>query len=82
MDKNPSANAGDAGLIPGLGKFQMLWTTKACMLQLLKPVYLEPVSHNKRGHHDKAHAPQLESGPQSPPLEKAHTQRRPRAGNV
>ena len=35
MDKNPPANAGDMGLIPGLGRFQMPWSNKAHVLQLL-----------------------------------------------
>ena len=35
VDKNPPANAGDMGLIPGLGRFQMPWSNKARMLQLL-----------------------------------------------
>ena len=45
----------------------------ACMSQLLKPVGLEPMLHNKRSHHSKPHSPQLE---------KAHAQqRRPNAAN-
>ena len=27
VDKNPPANAGDTGLIPGLGKFHMPWSS-------------------------------------------------------
>ena len=34
-DKNPLANAGDMGLIPGLGGFHMLWSNKAHAPQLL-----------------------------------------------
>ena len=26
VDKNPPANAGDTGSIPGLGRFHMLWS--------------------------------------------------------
>ena len=26
VDKNPPANAGDMGLVPGLGRFHMLWS--------------------------------------------------------
>ena len=37
--KNLSANAGDAGSIPGPGRVHMPWTNKACVLQLLKPVH-------------------------------------------
>ena len=63
--KNPPANAGDIGLIPGLGrshmqqgnhKLQLLSLT----LRLVKPARLEPVACNKRSrlsekhtHHDQ-----------------------------
>ena len=62
MDKNLPANAGDMGLIPGLGRSHTLWSSLACVpqllslrsraheLQLLKPVGLEPVLCNKRSH--------------------------------
>ena len=53
MDKNPPTNTGDTGLIPGPGRFHMLWATEACVLRLLKPGYLEPVLHNERDHHNK-----------------------------
>ena len=65
MVKNPSANAGDTGLIPGLGRSHMLWINKAhapqllslrsraLKPQLLKPVCLEPVLHNKKSHHNE-----------------------------
>ena len=43
----------------------------ACVLQLLKPTCLEPVLHNKRNHHNEACAPQLESSPHLPQLEKS-----------
>ena len=36
--KNPPANAGDMGLIPGLGRSHLLWDNYACVLQLLKPL--------------------------------------------
>ena len=35
MVKNPPANAGDMGLIPGLGKSHMLWWDQAHAPQLL-----------------------------------------------
>ena len=35
MDKNPLANAGNKGLIPGLGRFYMLQGNYACGPQLL-----------------------------------------------
>ena len=48
--KNLPANAGDMGSIPGPGILRMPRGRKAQVLQLLKPVHLEPVFHNKRGH--------------------------------
>ena len=45
--RNPPANAGDTGMIPGLGRSHMLWGNShdywAGVLQLLKPAHLEPV---------------------------------------
>ena len=50
VDMNLPANAGDSGLIPGLGRFHMLQSnqarvpqllslcSRACVLQLLKPL--------------------------------------------
>ena len=35
--KNPLANAGDMGSIPGLGRFHMLRGNEACSTQLLSP---------------------------------------------
>ena len=35
--KNPPASAGDMGLIPGVGRFHMLWGNWAHGLQLLSP---------------------------------------------
>lgn len=37
VDKNPTANAGDTGLIFGLGRFHMPQATKACVAQLMSP---------------------------------------------
>ena len=60
--KNPSASAGDTGSSPGLGRSHMPRSNKArvpqllslhsraCKPQLLKPVCLEPMFHNKRSH--------------------------------
>ena len=54
MVKNPLANAGDIGSIPGLGRAYMPWSNKALELQLLKPMCLETVLYNKRSyHHEK-----------------------------
>ena len=47
-------------------------TTEACVLQLLKPVWLEPVHHNKRSHynekpvHHKEEQPPLAATKESP----------------
>ena len=35
MDKNPPANAGDMGSIPGPGRLHMLRSSQACVLQVL-----------------------------------------------
>ena len=35
--KNPPANAGDPGSVPGLGRFRVQWGNQAHALQLLKP---------------------------------------------
>ena len=62
--KNPPANAGDRGTIPGLGRFHMQRSTHARVPQLLslcsrahklqllksKRLDLEPVLCNKRSH--------------------------------
>jgi len=48
VGKNPPANAGNMGLIPGLGRFHMPRSNEAPVSQLLKPSCLEPVLHNKR----------------------------------
>ena len=62
MVKNPPANAGDMGSIPGLGRSHMPWSYEAhepqllslCLraweLQLLDPKALEPELSNKRSH--------------------------------
>ena len=58
--RNLPADAGYMGLIPGLGRFHMPQSNQVCepqllsphsrahALQLLKPVHLEPVFHNKK----------------------------------
>ena len=51
--KNPPANAGDMGLIPGRGRFHMPRSNQAHASQLLSLQSLggqEPVLRNKRGH--------------------------------
>ena len=80
MVKNPPANAGDMGSIPLLGRSYMPRSNKAHaqllslssrahMPQLLKPVRLEPVLHNKRSPPTA-----MKSSPYSPQLEKARAQ--------
>ena len=66
VGKNPPANAGNMGLIPGLGRVHMPWSNEAPVSQLLKPSCLEPVLRNKR-------TPQTttKSSSRSPQLEKA-----------
>ena len=50
MDKNLPASAGDLGSICDLRSFHMLWGNQPWVPQLLKPVRLEPMLHNQRGH--------------------------------
>ena len=65
MDRNPPANAGDVGSIPGLGHFHMPQSNekpvhlnyRACVLLLLKPMHLEPVLPNRRSHRDEKPEP-------------------------
>ena len=52
MVKNPPVNAGDMGLIPGWGRFHMLWGNSAHAWELLKAM------------RPRAHAPQSEKPPQ------------------
>ena len=65
--KNPPANAGDTGLIPGPG-------TKIPMQGVTKPVYHNYWVHALEPPQWEAHARQLESSSHSLQLEKAHTQ--------
>ena len=51
--KNPPANAGDMNSIPGPGRSHMLWVNLACATQILKPMNLKTVLHNKRSHHNE-----------------------------
>ena len=63
--KNPPANAGDTGSIPGLGRSHMLQSNKARVPQLLslrsrarepqllKPARLEPMLRDKRSHRNE-----------------------------
>ena len=65
MVGSPSANAGDMGSGPGLGRSHMPWSgwahapqllslrSRAHVPQLLRLPRLEPVLHNKRSHHER-----------------------------
>ena len=50
VDKNLPASTGDTDSIPGLGRFHIPWATKTSKPEEPRPVYLEPVVHNKRSH--------------------------------
>ena len=64
LKKNPPANTGDTGLIPGPGRSHMPWGNWDCVPQisilgsrvqepqLLKPVHLKPALCNKKSHLD------------------------------
>ena len=51
--KNPPANAGDTGSIPGLGRSHMPRSNKDRVPQLLKPVRLELVLLNNRSQRNE-----------------------------
>ena len=72
--KNPPANAGNMGPIPGLGRFHIPRATKACAPQLLSPCAVITEAHALR----QEKPPQPEE-PRSAHLEKACTQWRPSA---
>ena len=95
VDKNPLANVGDMGLIPGPGRFHVSslcynsWAHAlelsncncwAPVLQLLKPVRLEPMLPNQRSRCNENLCPTSKRKPRSPELEKEPAQQqRPRA---
>ena len=67
MVKNPSANAGDTGLSPGLGRSHMPWSNKARVPQLLslrsracEPQLLSPCATTTEARVPRAGAPQQE----------------------
>ena len=69
---NSSTNAGEIGLIPGLGRFHMLQGYEAHSPQLLSPCNLDPhTPRHKKPLQQEAHAPQLQSTACSPQLEKS-----------
>ena len=61
--KNLPCNAGDMGLIPGLGRSHMPWGNEAHVPQLLKPTSLEPKSHKRSRSNEK---PPLNTTRESP----------------
>ena len=65
VDRNLPANAGDTGLIPGLGRFHRPWATKAWVPQQLSL-------------HSRAHEPQ-QMCPRAATAEAHALQQRPRA---
>ena len=69
--KNPSANTGDTGSSPGLGRFHMPWSNEVHASQLLslrsrdcKPQLLSPRATTTEAHAPRAPAPQQEKPPQ------------------
>ena len=71
MVKNPPANAGDMGSIPGLGRSHMPRSNKARVPQLLslrsrarEPQLLGPCATTTEDLAPRAHAPQQEKPPQ------------------
>ena len=85
--KNPPANAGDMGSIPGPGRSRLWrgneacasqlpsWRSRAHVSQLLKPVCPRArAPQQEKSPQQEAWAPQLESSPCLPQLEEVHTQ--------
>ena len=69
--RNPPANAGDTGLIPGPGRSHMSRSNKACVPQLLslhsrahEPQLLSPCSTTTEARVPRARALQQEKPPQ------------------
>ena len=71
MNKNPPANAGDTGSIPGPGRFHMMWNIQACVPQLLSAHAATPEAHMPRAcalqqtksSQQEAHTPQCRAAP-------------------
>ena len=66
--KNLPANAGDMGLIPGLGRFDMSWSNQVCGPQLLK--LMHPRAHALKQEKPTHYIYIIESNPCSPQLMK------------
>ena len=86
VEWNPLAKARDTGTwslkIPHATKLNLTTVTsepscyRACVLQLLKSVYLGPVLRNKRSHHNVKPCTATKSGPHLLQLEKAGAKQR------
>ena len=76
MEKNLPANAGDTGSIPGPGRIHMHRSNEDWVPQLLSPHFRAWARQQEQPQQWEARAPQLESDPHSPQLEKALAQQR------
>ena len=59
--KNPPANVGDMGSIPGPGRFHMLRSNWACVPQLLSPCAAAAEAHMPRARAPQEKPPQWEA---------------------
>ena len=90
VDKNPPANAGHTGSVPGMGRFHMPLCNEASVSQLLSQCVATTEAcmprawlHNKRSHHNEKSMATTRNSPCSLQLEKACTkQQRPRAVKI
>ena len=56
--KNPPANAGDMGSIPGLGRLHMPWGNKECAPRLLSLCSRTHAPQQEKLPQEEAHVPQ------------------------
>ena len=65
--KNPPANAGNMGSIPGWGRFRVPRSNQACEPQLPKPMYprAHPL-HQEKPPQGEAYVPQTRAAPLAP----------------
>ena len=75
MVENPPANAGDTGSSPGLGGSHMPWSNCACEPQLLSLRVWSLCSTTREAAIARGLHTAMKSGPRSPQLEKALTQK-------
>ena len=73
------ANAAGTGSIPGLGRFHMHRSNKACTPQLLEPLCLQPVLH-KGNHCNERPAPRKED-PAHPETNQLNNKKQTSEGN-